>query len=168
VSLEVEFPEEIKDSTINNITNSSIENTISNSNIHNIDNSTITESINNSTFEDISNSTINGSIYNCIFKNVYNCKFYSEFTNVNFKELDGCTFNVGNINNVVSFYGLTSESFNEEEHFLLYNSSKRKEIYIHNGKTQIICVADVIFYRGMIIMHSGTEEIPLGWAPCDG
>ena len=53
-------------------------------------------------------------------------------------------------------------------HELLYNSLKVKEIYNISDKLEILCIPDVIFYRGMIIMHSGIEPIPPGWAICDG
>jgi hypothetical protein len=86
---------------------------------------------------------------------------------IEFRSLSGCTFSSGDISNVTSFYSL-SGSFSPSSHILLYNSSKRKEIYITDKGLKIVCIPDVIFYRGMIIMHSGIEEIPKGWAPCDG
>jgi hypothetical protein len=59
-------------------------------------------------------------------------------------------------------------NFNNVDYNLLYNTTKRKEIYIHNEKVQVISVPDVVFYRGMIIMHYLPDQIPLGWALCDG
>ena len=178
----------ITNCTINNIDSESQiskQGTISNSSIFNINNSTIENAIESSTFEDlietfikssidkgifknIQSSTINEPMYKVKFNNIDTCIFNASFNDVKFLKLNTCNFAQGNIERTISFYDISSEEFSKDSHGLLYTDDKRKEIYIHNQKVQITCIPDVIFYRGMIIMHSGIEDIPDGWAPCDG
>lgn len=157
----------LNNSSFKNITDSKLNSDISSCFFEELYNTIIDGILNNNTFEQVSNSTISGDISNSIFKNLNQVTLNSVFTNVKFKNLTGNVFGEGTITDTVSFYDL-SESFDSGSYPLLYITEKRKEIYIHNGKVKIICVPDVIFYRGMIIMHSGIEEIPPGWAPCDG
>lgn len=144
-----------------------IEGDIVNCFIENLTNTTIKKSLQDSTFLNITQSFINEPITSSKFKDISDCTFNATIDDSVFKNINSSTFDVGNITNVVSFYDL-SGIFNDSEFPLLYISEKRKEIYINNGNLQIICIPDVIFYRGMIIMHSGIEEIPKGWALCDG
>lgn len=136
--------------------------------ITDVNNITVNHAISKCTITSLTESTVNAPLSNCIFGNIVRCTFNSSFTNVSFKNLTDCIFDEGNIENVTSYYDLSSETFSETTNRLLFNTSKRKEIYINSDKIQIICAPDVIFYRGMIIMHSGLEEIPPGWAICDG
>ena len=170
--------------TIENIESSDISGTINNSQFKNLNkafiygeiikssfenitnNATLHTLISNSTFKNIDNSRII-EITNCDFQNIYGSILNASFNNSKFNDLSGCNFDYGLLEQVVSFYHL-SGSFNSVEHTLLYNSDKRKEIYITYKGVQIISIPDVIFYRGMIIMHSGIEDIPKGWAICDG
>lgn len=164
--------QKFKNVTINEINKGiSFTGEISNSYINKIINSGENKSINsikNSTIESIENSTINFPIINSTFNNILNCTFNATLDNVVFKDLDTVNFEQGTINNTKSFYDLTNINFNQTDYTLLYNTDKRKEIYIHYGVVQVICIPDVIFYRGMIIMHSGETPIPEGWAICDG
>lgn len=114
------------------------------------------------------NCIFENSLKDCSFEVITSCVLKSEFKNSIFKELFKCEFNEGTIKDVESFYNLNEFIFNQNDYQLLYNTEKRKEIYINNENLQIICIPDSIFYRGMIIMHSGIEPIPKGWAPCDG
>ena len=160
---------DIIDSSIIKISdNSSISGAINNSNIKIISGATLKGDLLNVTINNIENSSINTQISNSTFNNISNnCELSATFDNVIFKNLSNCSFDSGNIKNVQSFYDL-SEQFNSFNYELLYNPDKRKEIYITDRGIKIICIPDVIFYRGMIVMHSGIEEIPKGWAPCDG
>lgn len=185
ISQNTNINEEILNSIFNEITNSTISGTISDSRFNliksltltssitssvfdTINNSTISAAISNSTFTIISNLTSNASISNSIFLDISDIVFNASFDNVKFKKLSGGSIGEGTIAEAISFYDLTNPNFNQTEHPLLYITSKRKEIYIHYGKILITCIPDVVFYRGMIIMHSGVEPIPLGWALCDG
>ena len=57
----------------------------------------------------------------------------------------------------------------------MYDTSKTKEVY-YNLKPdsqseyilQVLVASEQTFTRGMIVMHSGIEPIPTGWAVCDG
>lgn len=131
-------------------------------------NSTISASIINSTFTIINNLISNKSISNSDFLDISDITFNADFNNVKFRKLSGGSIGEGTIAETISFYDLTNPNFNQTEYPLLYITSKRKEIYIHYEKILVTCIPDVVFYRGMIIMHSGVEPIPLGWALCDG
>lgn len=157
---------ELIKSRFKNISNSQLNSNISNCNFNDINTTIIEGQLNDSTFGDILNSNINATISNSFFNNLIQVILNSSFNNVRFKNIYDSTFGEGIIIDTVSFYDL-SESFDQETYPLLY-IEKRKEIYIHNEKINIICIPDSIFYRGMIIMHSGLEPIPKGWAICDG
>ena len=157
----------ITNSTFNNINTTEITGPIYNINTFDVYNSFLYGELNECTFINITGVTINSKINKSKFLDIIGGEINASIGNCTFKTLNVCSFAEGSVNDSVSFYDL-SEQFNPEDHYLLYNTAKRKEIYIHNGKLQIICVPDVIFYRGMIIMHSGIEEIPNGWALCDG
>ena len=130
--------------------------------------STISNELTNCSFGSVIETNIDQQIQNSVFTDIKSCNLYSSFNRVNFKLLSGCYFNSGNVEDVVSFSDLYNITFDTTSHNLLYNPSKRKEIYFYNEDLKILCIPDQIFYRGMIIMHSGIEEIPQGWAPCDG
>lgn len=157
----------LEKSSFEDIKNSSIKNVISNSVFKTLDTATINGTISNSTFNEITNSTLNGLIDNSTFSSIQNSTLNADFNLVIFRDLSNCTFDEGSIENSESFHDLSAQ-FNETDYKLLYDTTKRKEIYINNGVIQVICIPEVIFYRGMIIMHSGIEEIPPGWALCDG
>lgn len=161
---------EINNSYIDVISNNTSlqTNLIESCNIKSIKNSTLSGRLENSTFKNVDSTTIEDSISNSVFQDLYNCTLKASFDNVKFNTLSGCVFDYGTIENVASFYNLDTITFNRTTHILLYNTSKRKEIYINDGVIQVVCIPDSIFYRGMIIMHSGQEKIPLGWAVCDG
>lgn len=109
------------------------------------------KSIENVKCDNFKHSLINSSLKNVIFKNVIEC-----------------SFNEGTIENVISYCDLNKIIFSENTHNLLYIAEKQKEVYLNNNLLQIICTPEQVFYRGMIIMHSGIEDIPFGWAICDG
>ena len=159
----------ITNNTIGNITNlSELNYDIVNSNIEDINNSIIDNTITNSNFKTLTDTRINGSIIQSDFLNIHNITLNASFNNVKFKNLQGGIVEEGTISDTISYYDLFDLTFSEKSQNLLYNTTKHKEIYIHYGKVYITCIPDVVFYRGMIIMHSGAEEIPLGWALCDG
>jgi hypothetical protein len=157
---------EISNSVFNNLGSCDIEGAITNCHILDMGNSSIKGAISDSTFSSIFGSKINNSISNSKFVDLTNCTLDASIDECTFKSVSG-SFSEGSITNTISFYDL-SGNFNPEDYYLLFDAGKRKEIYIHNGKIRVYCVPDVVFYRGMIIMHSGIEEIPKGWAPCDG
>lgn len=158
----------IKNCQIGNLTRSIITGSLENVIIGNITDSKISNNIYNSTFGQLEVSEIKQEINDSLFSDITNSILNSEFNNILFKQLVNCVFNEGIIKDVVSYYILSDQDFNVDNHGLLYNDTKRKEIYINSKGIQIISIPDVVFYRGMIIMHSGIEPIPPGWAICDG
>ena len=120
------------------------------------------------TINDINNIQITQIIRNCKITSFTDSVINATLNNCKFQEIKECTFGEGNIENVTSYCNLSSVNFDQVQYELLYNSLKVKEIYNVSDKLEILCIPDVIFYRGMIIMHSGIEPIPPGWAPCDG
>lgn len=141
--------------------------TLSNCVFKNITGSVLLGTLENSQFGNVETSSLNSDISDSIFLNISNSTINAIFNSATFKNLSSCTFAEGTISKVVSFVDL-GESFDSTNYNLLYNPDKQKEIYINKGIVQVICIPEVIFYRGMIIMHSGIEDIPEGWAPCDG
>lgn len=122
----------------------------------------------NNTINDINNIQITQIIRNCKITSLTDSVINAALNNCKFQEIKECTFEEGNIENVTSYCNLNSVNFDQVQYELLYNALKVKEIYNVSDKLEIVCIPDVIFYRGMIIMHSGIEPIPPGWAPCDG
>ena len=128
----------------------------------------ITANCYNNTMNDVNNIQLTQIIRNCRIASLTNSTISATLTNCKFQEIKDCTFGEGSIENVTSYCDLNTISFSQSQHSLLYNSEKVKEIYNTSGKLNIISIPDVIFYRGMILMHSGIEPIPPGWAICDG
>lgn len=96
---------------------------------------------------------------NPIQANIYNCKFMN---------ITNCTFGSGNLTNIVCRTNLENQVFSSTSNELLYDITKSKDIYLNNSVLNITSVGEQIFYKGMIIMHSGFETVPYGWAVCDG
>jgi hypothetical protein len=63
---------------------------------------------------------------------------------------------------------LSDQNFSQETHSLLYDISKDKNIYFNNASLNINSLGEQVFHRGMILMHSGFDVVPYGWAVCDG
>lgn len=120
----------------------------------------------------IKHSVFNSEISDVIVENLEKVTIESTLNNVTLKNLTECTFEIGTIEYVSSYYDFTNVIFNESTYPMLYVPEKRKEIHIQiiqeTPTIKIICIPEAIFYRGMIIMHSGIEPIPNGWAICDG
>lgn len=125
--------------TINNINNAIIDNNITNSLFQNINNT--------------ENSTFNKAIIN----------------NVQFQSLTNCSFSEGSVENIICYSDISSYTFDSVQNPLLYDTSKNKEVYYstENGLT-ISIKSEQTFFKGMIVMHSGTTNVPEGWAICDG
>lgn len=96
---------------------------------------------------------------NPIQSNIYNCKFM---------DITNCTFGSGDLTNIVCRTNLENQVFSSTSNELLYDITKSKDIYLNNSVLNITSVGEQIFYKGMIIMHSGFETVPYGWAVCDG
>ena len=162
--------QEINSSKILYLTSGSqVQALIINSNFDSFINSKNFGQISNSSIDILNTSTIHGSIDACTFKGIFNSNtINSDFSNSEFININNCVFDEGSISDVISYCSLIDLTFNRQDYTLLFNTDKRKEIYLHSGELKIISIPDVIFYRGMIIMHSGIEAIPKGWAICDG
>lgn len=106
----------------------------------------------NNTFGIINNvDPIQANIHNCTFMNVTDC-----------------VFGEGTLSNIICRTDLSNQTFSSKTDTLLYDSTKAKDIYLNGSTLNITSVGEQLFYRGMIVMHSGIQPIPEGWAVCDG
>lgn len=139
-----------------------------NNNLTDIDNLEINANFCNNTLNIVNNIQINQPVEHCEMTSLTNSTINASLLNCKFKKIQECTFEEGTIENVTSYCDLVSIDFSESTYNSLYDTTKVKEIYNTSDKIKVICIPDVIFYRGMIVMHSGIEPIPEGWAICDG
>lgn len=120
----------------------------------------------------IKHSTFNQEIKNTTLESVIKTTINASLNNVTLKNLQECIIDEGSIEFVSSYYDFNTITFNQTDYPALYVPEKRKELHIStiDGTSTIktIVIPEAIFYRGMIIMHSGIEPVPNGWAPCDG
>ena len=120
----------------------------------------------------IKHSIFNQEIVNTTLESVIKTTINASLSNVTLKNLQECVIDEGSIEFVSSYYDFNTITFNQTDYPALYVSEKRKELHIStiDGTSTIktIFIPEAIFYRGMIIMHSGIEPVPNGWAPCDG
>lgn len=123
--------------------------------------------IENVTCDDFRNNVINGNLVNSEFTELCNSIVYN-ITNCKFLKLENCEFGEGDLINITSYTDLVDWSITSEINYLLYDTTKIKEIYKEGSDIIIVCPQDHYFFRGMIMMHSGTTPIPVGWAVCDG
>lgn len=91
--------------------------------------------------------------------NIHDCKFM---------DIKDCTFGEGTLTNVISRSNLSNQTFASSSNVLLYDVTKSKDIYLNGSTLNITSIGEQLFYRGMIVMHSGIQPIPEGWAVCDG
>lgn len=116
----------------------------------------------------ISNTTIDADVTNSNFGDVTNCTIKASVINCKFKNLSNCTLNSGSITNCLCHSDINNYTFSTSNNPMLYNVELRKYIYFDNSQLQVFSDSEQYFKRGMIIMHSGFEDPPEGWAPCDG
>lgn len=90
------------------------------------------------------------------------------FANVSFKNVYHCTIEPENIEDVVVSSDLNNLYITSTKYPLLYDTSISKEAYVVNNDLQIVVKKEQTFFRGMIVMYSGSLPIPAGWAICDG
>lgn len=157
---------EVEDNSIFNVT--SLYKTISNVTINEFVNSMLYESLTDSTFQSIKNTSIYGKISNSTFESLLNCSLYGTFDYVQFKSLTDCTVNTGTLVNIKCHSDITNYTFDSSVDVLLYDITKIKEVYFEEGELKVYCPKEHYFARGMIMMYSGLEDIPYGWAVCDG
>lgn len=131
-------------------------------------NSTLSGDLHNSTFGHINNSTIDGNIMDSSFGDLDTCIINNNFYNVSFKNIDKCTFDNYPLSNITSYINLSEIVFTKSEYEILYSESKTKDIYSSDSGIKIVCPLEHVFHKGMILMHSGFDKIPEGWAVCDG
>ena len=120
----------------------------------------------------IKHSIFNQDIVNTKIENIIKTTINASLNNVTLKNLQECIIEEGSIEFVSSYQDFNTITFNQADYPALYVPEKRKELHIStiNGTSiiKVVFIPEAIFYRGMIIMHSGIEPIPNGWAPCDG
>ena len=143
-------------------------NTLENTVISKLANSDVNSSIKNSVFTSIIDTTINKPINNCTFDVLSNCTLNAQLDSNTFKSITDCVFSGELLVNVTSYVNLQDSTFAQSTYPLLYNQSKIKEVYNTENGVHVVCPYEHLFYRGMIMMHSGLEAIPEGWAMCDG
>ena len=142
-------------------------------------NSTYSKQIENSSFGTIKKSKIYNWIRNSNFGDIDQCTLYDEFNKVQFKNLTDCDFGTqsksGKLENITCYSDISDYQFIQGELQVLYDISKTKEVYYNlkpNSQSeyilQVLVASEQTFTRGMIVMHSGIEPIPTGWAVCDG
>lgn len=107
-------------------------------------------------------------IINSKFESLNSCVLNSNFKNTSFQNLTNCTFNEGDVYDVTCRSDINDYEFSQENTPLLYDKTKVKDIYVNNGVIQITTTSSDSFVKGMIIMYSGADPIPDGWAICDG
>ena len=138
------------------------------------DNFTLTENCSqfyNNTILYANNVSFGNLARNSSFGNLHNCQFLCT--------LESCKFN--NITNGSFYYGdlqtLTVNSniilnepfeFNSQNSPVIYQLGIVKEVVFQDNAFQLISGLEQTFFRGMIIMYSGTAQIPSGWGVCDG
>lgn len=114
------------------------------------------------------NIVINTNVINSSFKLLSGVNIQCSFTNVSFKNVSYCTFGMGHIEDLVVSSDLNNLLINKVNYPLLYEPSFSKEAYIANGQLQVVVKKEQTFFRGMIVMYSGSLPVPEGWAVCDG
>ena len=120
------------------------------------------------TFGIITTCEFNGTLNQSIFKNLTECQFKGNIDQSTFKDLSNCKFELGDVINLDCLSNLDWLEFSSEKYPILYDKLKYKEMYMQNDVLHIVCPLEHLFHRGMIMMHSGIEAIPEGWAICDG
>ena len=157
---------------------------VTNSVFGTITNCRFTENLNRVVFKDLSNcqfgtitnckfdGNLNQTVFkyanNCAFGKIENCTFNGNINQSTFKDLTNCTFESGDIINLDCLSNLDGFTFSSEGYSIIYDQLKYKEMYMQNNVLHIVCPLEHLFHRGMIMMHSGIEAIPEGWAICDG
>lgn len=175
------FKLEVKNTSFNKNNLNRIYNTVDNSEITSfvdIDESVfidviIDKPIENVTIDGFVNSSYYNSITNSTFGYIVNCTLYDSFNKVTFKDLNSCSFGLnqfdtGLLENITCYSNIENYIFDKNELNLLYDVSKIKDVYYQNSELQVVVTKEQTFFRGMIVMHSGFENPPVGWAVCDG
>lgn len=154
-----------------------IKTTFNNITENNIFKNTISEC----TFQDISDCVVFRPISKSNFNNsVEDCIFYKEITNLEAHKLELCNFKkIDNLNldDVVvnaDFHGHIKgddpdvRELTQEDWKLLSNTTKKVDVYPNIYVVDSVDISKNIIQKGMILMWSGSEDIPEGWAICDG
>ena len=126
---------------------------------------------NNNNIDNIDIVTINGSMINNSFSELKNCTLNANFTNTSFKAIENVTFEQGELKNITcedDYRPKPPIELNSENQELLYTPIEDKFVYVNNNILYVESLSQQKFSRGMIIMHSGQEDIPSGWGICDG
>lgn len=165
---------------LENLTNKSFEQLVLNTEIINstfngLINSSINVKIVNSSFGVVTNTTLGdlaksdtlNTFKNFQFKNIYNCQFYNNGMDL----LDVlCVFDIHNC--VFKYDSTVNSDQNISYNPALYDPAFAKELTLivnnQNYYIKVLRKREQTFFRGMIVMHSGTTAIPEGWAICDG
>lgn len=113
------------------------------------------------------NSSFSSDVKDSTFGRIDNCTIQAGISNCQFKDLNKCVIESGNLVNCV-FYSSIDDISISNNNTALYTESTHKRVYVNNEQLQVFVDSENYFKRGMIIMHSGFETPPEGWAVCDG
>lgn len=131
----------------------------------NIQNSSLQAFTNNKIYKDITELNATGIIDSCIFNRTISQLSVADLYYCTFNYITGLTLDKpvyyttfhGSIGNI-------SRQLTDYEWELLQDPSKKTDAY---PNIRVVCVPEII-KKGMILMWYGQEEIPKGWALCDG
>lgn len=131
----------------------------------NIQNSSLQAFTNNKIYKDITELDATGVTDSCIFNRTISQLSAADLYYCTFNYIAGLTLDKpvyyttfhGSIGNV-------SRQLTDYEWELLQDPSKKTDAY---PNIRVVCVPEII-KKGMILMWYGQEEIPKGWAVCDG
>lgn len=131
----------------------------------NIQNSSLQAFTNNKIYKDITELDATGVIDSCIFNRTVSQLSATDLYYCTFNYIAGLTLDKpvyyttfhGSIGNI-------SRQLTDYEWELLQDPSKKTDAY---PNIRVVCVPEII-KKGMILMWYGKEEIPKGWALCDG
>lgn len=131
----------------------------------NIQNSSLQAFTNNKIYKDVTELDATGIIDSCIFNRTISQLSAADLYYCTFNYITGLTLDKpvyyttfhGSIGNI-------SRQLTDYEWELLQDPSKKTDAY---PNIRVVCVPEII-KKGMILMWYGQEEIPKGWALCDG
>lgn len=163
---EVEFENEVINTSITNSADNHFHGGLRNVSFEKLHKSHLWYDIQDCKFGEVSVLHAAVTINNCKFKNISNCAFGDQDVNV-----------VGDMSNVICDVDLNigaSEDDASDHGFYpvgsisLCDNDAKKAVYKKNDLFYIVDLDEQYFHKGMIMMHSGAEPIPYGWAICDG
>lgn len=107
-----------------------------------------------------------GETHNNIIKSFYHSSVFGTFTNNYGVSLIDCQL-PSDMSNVYFHGDFYQQAFDSTAHLELSSPNLFKDVYFTNDSVRIIDIPNLVF-PGMIVMYSGDQEPPSGWAICNG